>query len=73
MNLSMHLIVCCILTAMLEANQAPTITVNITVKTEAGDPIENAPVMAFVQAPRAFGFTDAQGAVTLNALLSEDS
>lgn len=50
-----------------------TITVNITVKTEAGDPIENAPILTYVQAPPAFGFTDAEGKLTLQASLSENS
>jgi hypothetical protein len=58
---------------VLDDPEPHTITVNITVKTETGDPIENAPVMAYVQAPRAFGMTDAQGAATLQTQLSEDS
>lgn len=53
--------------------ESESILVNIAVVTESGDPIENAPIMAYAQAPLAFGFTDAQGMLTLDAPLSDDS
>ncbi|TVQ57383.1 MAG: hypothetical protein EA377_00940, partial [Phycisphaerales bacterium] len=75
MTVQLLLSLVCVTAHLIEIGEpeSESIAVNIAVTTESGDPIKSAPIMAYVQAPLAFGFTDAQGELMLDAPLSGDS